>query len=435
VTWFAPSALIVGGVGLLVLVAAHLISRRPQRAEWLPTARFVPERGARVAAQGAGLSDLGLLLLRAIVVVALAAAFAGPLAAPSPGSVAHVVAVDMSADVGDPAEARDSARAVMRAGDLMTVFDTASRAVTRSALDSMHRSMARGSLSAALAGAAREGSRLGAGGNDHSAGRGSDSVELVLVSPFSNDEMDDATLAIRSAWPGRVRIIPVSPRAVDTTARPVEALGAVDDPVIAAVATSGFRTRGFAARVVRRTPTAADSAWASEAQRLLVHWPARGTATSWPSRPNVDTSGAVIVGDAVLVANLPRRWVLAGAVAARWVDGEPAAVDRPFNRGCIRDVGLTVDDVGDITLRRDFHRVLANLITGGGCGGPTDSRSVSASVRRSLEGAGPLASARSLRSPRIGADRRATWAAPLLALALVLLLVEPLLRRNTGRAQ
>jgi hypothetical protein len=74
-----------------------------------------------------------------------------------------------------------------------------------------------------------------------------------------------------------------------------------------------------------------------------------------------------MAGDAVVVSTFERQWSfppdsLRGAeVIARWVDGEPAAVEKPDGDGCVRSVAIPVTPVGDFVIRHDFVRFVASL--------------------------------------------------------------------------
>jgi hypothetical protein len=74
-----------------------------------------------------------------------------------------------------------------------------------------------------------------------------------------------------------------------------------------------------------------------------------------------------MAGDAVVVSTFDRQWSfppdsLRGAeVIARWVDGEPAAVEKPDGTGCVRSVAIPVTPVGDLVIRHDFVRFVASL--------------------------------------------------------------------------
>ena len=82
-------------------------------------------------------------------------------------------------------------------------------------------------------------------------------------------------------------------------------------------------------------------------------------------RAVADTVGAVVAGDASVVAPFPRAWQApAGVAPARWVDGAPAALETPLGRGCVRTVGVPVADAGDLVLRPAFRRFVTVLAAG-----------------------------------------------------------------------
>jgi hypothetical protein len=96
--------------------------------------------------------------------------------------------------------------------------------------------------------------------------------------------------------------------------------------------------------------------------RVDVRWPSDGSTQGTIARAAPDTVGAVIAGDITVVAPFERRQRLALAdsmhtrVVARWVDGEPAAVERETTVGCERDVAVAVPTEGDVVLRPEYQR-------------------------------------------------------------------------------
>src|SRR5205085_10979063 len=83
-----------------------------------------------------------------------------------------------------------------------------------------------------------------------------DSLELVIVSPFTERSFDAATAPIRRLWPGRARLVRTIGRVVDAPPKIVLASSA-DDPLRAAIALLGPRS-GAEVRVARAEPSAAD---------------------------------------------------------------------------------------------------------------------------------------------------------------------------------
>jgi hypothetical protein len=207
---------------------------------------------------------------------------------------------------------------------------------------------------------------------------------LAIVSPFAHGEFDAATDSIRALWPGAVRLISVRAR-IDT---------ALPDAV--------------------------------------VRWPVDGRAPGTVARSVPDTVGAVVAGGIAVVAPFERRWRLSapGRVVARWVDGEPAAIERDRDGGCERDVAVAVPAVGDIALRPAFQRFQDAMRAP--CG-PLDARPGTTSELDALRGQG---------SARIGARAmRGAEAVPvplvpwLLAGAILVALAELIVRRQRVRVQ
>ncbi len=410
---FAAPAFLVLGAGLaLLVVALHLLARRRPRPRPFPTARFVPDRPARAPAVARRPTDLVVMLLRALAVLLVAAAFARPALGPR-DRVARVVLVDYSRAVRSPAEARDSAAAAFRPGDPLLAFDSSARVVEgRSRLDTTA-SFARGSLSTALIAASREAARLA---------RGADSIELVLVSPLVEEQWDAATGDIRREWPGRIRLVRIAGAAEPAAGVSLDV--GDDDPVGAAVSLAGLRAEAAPVRLVRAGPSAADSAWV-RAGGALVAWP-RAAPASWPAGP-ADTVGAVTAGDAVVVAPFVRVALPpTGRAAAHWVDGRPAATEVTAGGGCIRSVAVPIADAGDLALRESTRRLVRALVAP--CGGVQRFAALPDSQMVQLAGTGPLAATSAL--ARV--DARVPASPWLLVAALALLAIEQAARRRTA---
>ena len=486
----APGFLLLAVLALAAVVIAHLFSRSRPREMVLPTARFVPEGAARAPTRARTPTDLLLLLVRAAIVLLVGAAFAQPLVDGVRRDVVRVFVVDVSGhlsrDIGARAAALDSVRALYRERDAIVAFDTGVRRVQ--AVDSLFAgagsgdsgslsagagSGAPGSLSAGLVGAMRAASALA---------RTADSIEIIIVSPLHLGELDSATLAIRAAWPGRIRVIR-SPGEVGIAERAtVELVAAPGDPLRTTVALAGGTT-GASMRIIRSRPSAADSAWAAAGNRVLVVWPAsvvtstnaslsRTTDASSPptsasstrttdapatsdapssrsanaQRP--DSIGAVVAGGRVLVAafergamapddaNVPPSPSASPAassrgtrVVARWMDGRPAATESVHGSGCIRTVAIPVPVAGDLTVRPEFVLFARELLLP--CGGRRDLTPAPDEALVALRGEGPLAAASELARTRDTDSRPAGW---LLAAALLLAMLEHLLRRGPRAA-
>ena len=317
-TFATPAALGVAAAAALATVALHLIATRRPMPTPLPTARFIEETTARAASRAIQLSNVRLLLLRVLALLALGAGFAGPRLAPT-ASTQRLWLVDRSRAVGAMDDVRRATAAA--AGDIVVLFDSAARRMPADSLRTVQRVDARGSLSAALAAAVRELAR---------ATVRAESVTVIVVSPSTVDEVDSATALLRSSLLGAVRWIRVAPAVV----RPVQ----------------------------RRTVSSAtpgDSLWTRAGERVLVLWPGDSAPTA---------ARAVSTESSTLVSWLGRRPVGAGRALARWGDGSPAVVERALGRGCVREVGVRVPLAGDVQLGAAYRAFDATL--GAPCGSP-----------------------------------------------------------------
>jgi hypothetical protein len=420
-SWLLPSALIVAGIAALAAIALHFIARSRPVAESLPTARFVPHRPVRARARSMAFSDVLLLLVRVAAVLALGAAVAAPVFAAARGRVARIILVDRSRDVADAGEARDSARALFRDGDVLAVFDTAAARVNGSAIDSAPVDAA-GSLSSALAMAVRIAAQISVK---------TESIELDLVSPLAVEEIDDATLKLRAEWPGRVRVVPL--RASSTNARPprVESNAVQNDIVLAGLSLAGILRPSGDVRIVRGHATAADSAWARDSGNVLLRWPLSDSAADWQPRARIDAIGGLSSSSGTLIGRFPRVWTLNGRAIARWVDGEPAAVERSIGRGCIRDVGIVFDPASDITLRAPFRQFVARLLEP--CGGARRTERADSAFIATLTGGSTLARLAPATALRDRTNESSSWTSWLLGLGALLLIIELVVRRMDRR--
>ncbi|MHB1224593.1 MAG: BatA domain-containing protein [Gemmatimonadaceae bacterium] len=421
-TWLAPGFLVAGVLAALAVVVLHLIALQRPRRYLLPTARFVPVAAARAAALTRRPSDWLLLVLRALAVLALAAAFARPVVTPERRPLRQLIVVDRSDAVADVAALRDSVLAHFAPGDAIILVDSVARAAVSPTVDSLRALTlvdAPASLAAGLVAARRTATSLA---------DSTDSLRIVVVSPFAGEALDAAVPAVRDGWPGALRLVRLAARVDTSTATAVVMRDPGTDDALAA----GVRRAGMVApravRLLREAPTPADSAWASEGG-LLLTWPATRPA-GWADRAAVDSVGALVAGAATVVAPFARPWTApaipaGGRVAARWVDGEPAAVEQPVGAGCVRTVGVPLDARGDLTLRPAFGALLRALVVP--CGGARDLAPISDSALDSLRG-GDAAATSAGAAVDAAALRRAHERTPLvswlLALSLLLLVAE-----------
>ncbi len=426
-TFLAPGFFLASLGIAAAIVALHFIVTRQPRAGILPTARFVPDMPANATARATRPSDLMLMLLRILLVLAAGAALAKPVIRNSRAAEARIILADVSRSVSDSAALRDSVRALYRSNDALILFDSSTREIAAGAADSigsLKASSGRGNMSAAIVAALRAASRL----RDRA-----DSVELVIVSPFAAEEMDAATDSVRALWPGRVRLVNVAaPVDRARSVNVIEALGTAGDPFLV-TASLARGVNGASALVIRDdNPTANREA---PIDRALVLWPVMGRPKGAVPRVRVDTIGGVVSDSAVVVSALARRWMFpadsigSGQVVGRWIDGEPAAIEWPAGDGCIRSVAIDVPLGGDLAIRYDFVRFAAVLT--GDCANRRAVRPAGAQTLKVLAGSGSLAAREKFQAQ---GDVRSALAPYLMALAIAAAIAELFFRRRKNEA-
>ena len=142
-----------------------------------------------------------------------------------------------------------------------------------------------------------------------------------------------------------------------------------NDAVAAGLSLMGVTAPAGTIRLERGQPTAADSAWARTAGHVLLVWPASESAArvAWSAATGDRHDRRGGVG-----RRRARRRIRAALVARRsgdralggWRAGSGGA---RRGRGCIRDVGVVIDDASDITLRASFGSFTRALLAP--CGG------------------------------------------------------------------
>ena len=422
--WLAVAAVVGAGV-----VIAHLFSTSVPPRNFLPTVRFVPEGAPMAVLRTRRLSDVILLLLRLLAVALIGLALAGArVKRAGPG---RVVLVDASRAVRSFAEVRDSARGVVSGETVLIVFDSSARRLSRDAIDTMRVTEARGSLSAGLVAA----HAALAGVMD-----GREQTELVVVSPAVAEQIDSATASLLALWSGPVRHVRIA-AAEEPVRRDVVVRTTGDDPIAALPVTlwseapksllSESRSqREPGVRLIRSTPTRADSSWARDSGGVLVIWPADLRGSALLRRAAADTQNAVVAGSSVVVAGFARtHQPRSGRTVARWIDGEAAASEATLGRGCIREVAIPVDPVGDVALRASFRGILSAVVEP--CGGRRDF-SLAVIPRSEATRDLQLGRVDQLQIPRFARDDRlSVWLA---AFALAVLIAEQLLRARVRSA-
>lgn len=379
-TFLAPGFLYASLAVAAAVIALHFIVTRQPRAGILPTARFVPDLPATATARATRPSDIPLMLLRVLLVLAAGAGLAKPIFKPSRGAEARVILADVSRSVRDTTALRDSVKALYRNHDVIVEFDSAARVISSDSIATLPFVGARGNMSGALIAAMRAASSL----RDRA-----DSIQLVIVSPFAAEELDAATVTARHLWPGGARIVKA---------------GASDVSVDSMIKPS-------------------------------VSWPATGRPPGTVARAKVDTVGAVLAGNALLVASFERKWMyppdsIRGAeIIARWVDGEPAGIERTTESNCSRSIAVPITPVGDLMIRNDYKRFAEEI--SGDCGSHASTIPASTDKVDLLRGTGGLAPREAFK-PR--SDVHSSLAPWLMALAIAAAIAELFVRRRRNVA-
>ena len=176
-TFLAPGFLIAAAGVVAGIVVLHFIVTREPTVFRLPTARFAPQVETRERSHALEPRHLLLLLLRVAAVLAVGAALARPVLAPGRTSLTRIVLLDRSRAVANPREAADSARRLLRPGDVLIGFDSVAVELPDGpdSLAAWARGPSRGRLGTALIAGLRAASRH----RDRT-----DSIELVLISPM-----------------------------------------------------------------------------------------------------------------------------------------------------------------------------------------------------------------------------------------------------------
>jgi hypothetical protein len=421
-TFLAPLFLLGAFVIAAGIIGLHFIVIRPPRSAVLPTARFVPETRATTVASASRPSDWLLMALRVLTVLAAGAGLAKPVFEPGRRATAGVILVDVSRSVRDTAALHDSLQAVYRDGDAVVLFDSAIHTMggrVRDSLSAIRPTSKRGNLSAALIAALRAGSSMR---------ESADSLQLSIVSPFAAEEFDAATDSIRRLWRGRARVIQVAadaPKPQSPTTR-LNFDADAGDPL--AIAVDRLRATVAGNATIYRRDTSNESL---SGDVITVSWPTSARPSAAVARNIVDTVGGVTGAGGQVIAPFERRWLypidsIRGAtVIARWVDGEPAAIERDRGASCIRSVAIPVTPIGDLVIRNDFIRFVSALA--GPCASHAAIVPAGAEALARLAGNGALAPGSAFQPRTEGRSSLAPW---LFALALLTSIAELLLRRR-----
>jgi hypothetical protein len=344
-TWLAPWALAGGALGMLGIVAAHLLSRQRPRALALATARFLPSGMLEATTVQRVPQDRWWMLLRLLIVALLAMGVAQPVLTGRTVPTRTVLLLDRTL----PVEVQRSALATLSPDDVVIPFDSVA---TVHALGSVAPVRApHASLSAALAALVRVRDSLAVG---------ADEVRVTTASRFAPSSLDPATQRVRALLRDSIAVLPVSVTADSAVARAAVVVRADgDDPVAATAVLLGDAVARAGTVIERRAALDATSLTAAERGATVVHWPARATSGD----PALQ---AVTLGGTTWIAPVQRDRVAAAAAGRAigwWADGTPAVWRRDTGRGCLLTVQIALPAAGDHTLSLAAQAWVRALVT------------------------------------------------------------------------
>ncbi|MES3034212.1 MAG: BatA domain-containing protein [Gemmatimonadota bacterium] len=344
-TWLAPWALAGGALGMLGIVAAHLLSRQRPRALALATARFLPPGMLEATTVQRVPQDRWWMLLRLLIVALLALAVAQPVFTGSKVPTRTVLLLDRTL----PVDVQRTAIGTLSESDVVIAFDTLA---TLQPVSAPVAQASRASLSAALGLLVRVRDSLALDATE---------LRIMAASRFAERSLDPATREVRALLGDAIGTLPVT-----VAAEPVPARAAVtvradgDDPIAATALLLGDSAAVAGTVIDRRATIAADDAAVQERGAAVVHWPARVVS-------GVPALQAITVGGATWIAPLQRD--TAGTVPAGaqpigwWADGTPAVWRDTRSAGCRITVHAALPSAGDHALSLAAQAWLRTLVT------------------------------------------------------------------------
>ena len=344
-TWLAPWALGAGALGLLGVLAAHLLSRQRPRAIALATARFLPAGMLEATTVQRVPMDRWWMVLRMLILALLALGVAQPVLTGRRVPTRTVLLLDAML----PVEAQRAALATLRDADAVILFDTSAvlGAPTSVAPTRARRSL----LSAALVRLVRSRDSLA---------RGAQELRVAIVSPFAASSLDPASAALRALVPDSIQIVLVTVAADTAPARGaliVHADG--DDPIAATAQLLGDSVAVQGTIISRRATLSAEDSLAADRGATVVWWPAQRAARTQPLQ-------ALTVARTTWIAPVGRDTASPRPAPAQpvawWTDGAPAAWVSDIGSGCRIDVRASLPPAGDHVLSLGAQAWIAALV-------------------------------------------------------------------------
>ncbi len=345
-TWLAPWALVAGGLGLLGVVAAHLLSRQRPRALALATVRFLPTGMLEATTLQTVPIDRWWMLLRLCVVALLALGVAQPVVTGTKVPARTVLLLDRTL----PLDTQRSVLSALTPTDVVVPFDTtavllAAPAVTPAVSPSA-------SLSAALGRVLRA--------RDSLAQR-STTMRIAVASRFGPGGIDPATPIVRALIPDSIVVLPVTVAPVAPLERgAIVVRGVGDDPIAATAYLLGGGIAPRGAVVQRGSALTGEDSLAAQNGATVVWWPAR-VASREPILQAITVASRTWI--AALERDSSRSAGMIGRAIGWWADGSPAVRMQTLGRGCVLSLGVSLPTSGDQTLSLGAQAWLAALIT------------------------------------------------------------------------
>ena len=344
-TWLEPWALGAGALGMMGVIAAHLLARQRPRTLALATARFLPTGMLEATTVQRIPTDRWWMLLRLLIIALLALGVAQPVLTGSRVTTRTVLLLDRTL----PLDAQRAAVATLAPTDAVIAYDTTtvlSAATLSAPVLSQH-----AELSAAFARLVRARDSLA---------RGAEQLRVIIASRFASAGLDPATQMLRAMLPDSVGVLPIRVVTDSSSVRGAIAVRADGDDAIAATALLlGDSVAATGTIIERHDVLTADDSAAARRGATVIHWPAR-------SMTGPMSLAALTIAKTTWVAPLARdtmRVPTTGRAIAWWADGTPAAWSLAAGRGCIVEVRAALPTAGDLTLSLGAQAWLAALVT------------------------------------------------------------------------
>jgi hypothetical protein len=345
-TWLAPWALAAGGLGLLGVLAAHLLARQRPRALQLATARFLPPGMLEATALQRTPRDRWWMALRTLIVALLALGAAQPVLTGTRVPVRTVLLLDRTL----PLTEQRRVIATLAPSDVVITFDTA--ASMRSAASVDLRLANDASLSAALALLVRTRDSLALNAR---------SLRVQIASTFAASNLDPASAELRAELPDSIAVVPVT---IPVRTQPVRGAvttvgGERDDPVAASLVLVGDTVAVAGSRVQRGRTLSAEDSSAAAAGATVIWWPAARA-------PDSAAMHSVTVGNATWVGVFTPDSIGISIPGERpigwWTNGTSAVWRNTVGNGCVLRMGIALPERGDQTLSLSAQRIVQTLL-------------------------------------------------------------------------